>query len=843
MKKPLKSVVISLSSMIIILISTTQVSESCGWGPEGEDYRVALFASKILGDDVFQPFYYTSKMINADIPNFESDKTRNLKLWQKELGSLIEISDIDEILYQKDTEEVLTAFYEKRASKIYAKNTFVNALLKPKNIAIFEYFIIAKFNEYVNFIGYNGDKDPWNFKEEAVEKVPFDVPSRAKIMEIIDKSWAASNSNFLKQRYAYLQLVNYRYTNQGDKGMALFKKHFNKNNADIITAWAIFHAASCTKNKVEANYFLSLAFDKCDSKKVRCYYGLNRENLEETIAATENANEKATIYAMQGMNSPGRQMGLIQKVYSLSPRNPNLRVLVYREISKIEDWLLTSKITGMSASVQPKNDDSYGYDKQTKTEDKEPKSFRNEVDRPLDYFKLKNYEKDLVYTREFRSLLIELLRDETETAQQDFLKLAISHLYFIDDEPKEALKYNEMVSNNNAQTNIQQQINNILLLPLTNDISSESTKAAFAKSFRYLQNNLEDIHRPLRTISQLNLYLSKLYYGKGDLLTAAFLHQKSNFTAKQEWEGSDYYQTIAFFDRYATIEQIEEVIQFLDKKSPTTFDTYLLENYSLSFVKYIEKNKQGTYNAWRYKGNQDARSFMKLALIDLQGTIAFRQDDLKKALSHFEKLPGNYWGNNYQFIEYLTQNPFTQKDIWRIPENSPIKASKLEVVKKLLALKQKAESENNADAYFELANAYYNFTYHGNSWMMFSYGKYAYETSRNSEPGYGAYSFYPNGERYFEVYYGCDRAKGFYQKAVDTAMDNVELEARAAMMVEFCKEKKQSVRNSQAGKNVNFSDGYLYEWSRKYNKTQVYRKSNCLPVNKLRKKEIESIGH
>ncbi|MFT6937773.1 MAG: hypothetical protein ACJA1N_002077, partial [Saprospiraceae bacterium] len=103
MKKPLKSVVISLSSMIIILISTTQVSESCGWGPEGEDYRVALFASKILGDDVFQPFYYTSKMINADIPNFESDKTRNLKLWQKELGSLIEISDIDEILYQKDT--------------------------------------------------------------------------------------------------------------------------------------------------------------------------------------------------------------------------------------------------------------------------------------------------------------------------------------------------------------------------------------------------------------------------------------------------------------------------------------------------------------------------------------------------------------------------------------------------------------------------------------------------------------------------------------------------------------------------------------------------------------------
>jgi hypothetical protein len=835
MRRPLKSIVTSLGSLLIILISTTQTSESCVWGPEGEDYRVAFFTSKVLGDKTFEPFYYTPKAINEYVPDFESDKMRNLKLWQEELGSSVELSDIDELLYGAKTEDVLSVFNEGKEKEVYGENTFLKALLNPDNEAIFEYFAIAKYNEYVNFIGYSGDGNPWNFEEEeAVEETAFEVPSRAEIMEAIDESWAAANSDFLKQRYAYLQLVNYRYTNEGDKGMALFKKDFDKKNNDIITAWAIFHAAACTKNKVESNYLLSVAFDKCDSKKVRSYFGFDKDLLEETVAFTNISSEKATIYAMSGMNNPGRKMDLIKKVHSIDAKNPNLRGLIYREISKIEDWLLTSKVTGMEKSVVFQDENFYGYNeyeydyksnKRTIIKEHEPQLYRNEVNWSIDYFNLKNYNSDLEYTREFREFLIVLLNQTTETTQQDFLKLAISHLFFIDDKPNEALKYNGLVSNNNAQTKTQQQVNNILLLSLTNDILSENTKTEFAKSFAYLENHLMDFNKPLRTISQLNLYLSKLYFKKGDLITAAFLHQKSNFTGKQEWEGSDYYKSISFFDRYATIAQIEDAIVFLNKKNPTAFEKYLLNNYSTAFAEYIGENKWGVYNGWGYEENQNARKMMQSALIDLQGTVAFRQDDLKMALLYFKKLPADYWEANYYFSEYLTQNPFTKKDIWNNAKSESMKTNKIDIVEKLLALKQKAESENDANAYFELGNAYYNFTYHGNSWMMFSYGNFMDEIGENSKVGYWHYSFYPNTEKYFDVYYGCERAEKIFQKAVNAAKMDVELEARAAIMVGFC----QKIR-------TNKNNDYLKDWAKKYSATNTFRNSNCSVLQNIRKK-------
>lgn len=830
MKKPLKSIVTSLGSMLIILISTTQTSESCGWGPEGEDYRVAFFTSKVLGDDVFQPFYYTAKMINEYVPNFESDKMRNLKLWQAELGSSVTIADLDKMLYGEKTEAVLTALYDDKLGATFTENTFATALEKAENERLMEYFVVAKVNEYVNFMGYTGDADPWGLEEETETEVTFEIPSREEIMEEIDKQLANVTSDFLKQRYAYLQLINYRYANQKDKGMAIFEKYFDKNNDDIITAWAIFHAAACTSNKVESNYLLSLAFDKCDSKKVRCYYGFDKELLDKTVAFTSVPSEKATILAMTGMNYPGREMDLIKKVHAADAKNQNLQGLIYREISKIEDWLLTPQITGMPSSVELEDNNFYGYDdydyvndKYVKVKENEPQLYRNEVNWSIDYFNLKNYNSDIAYGREFRDFLIDLLNKTTETGQQDFLKLAISHLYFIDEKPEEALKYNQMVSGNNAQTKTQQQVNRILLLALTDDILNENTKSEISKSLRFLENNLDNFNNPLRTISQLNLYLSRLYYRKGDLITAAFLHQKSNFTAKQEYEGSTYYNRIAFFDRYATVAQIEEAITFLDKKNPTDFEKYLLEKYSTSFANYLENNRY-VHGGWNYEENQNFKTEMKLALIDLQGTVAFRQDDLRMALSYFKKLPADYWDANYYFSEYLTQNPFTKKDIWTV-NSDPVKANKIIIVEKLLALKQKAEGENDANAYFELANAYYNFTYHGNSWMMFSYGKYIDELGENSKIGYSSYSFYPNAEKYAGVYYNGDRAKALYQKAVDAAAEDIELEARAAIMVDYCK------KLSNFGKY----DDYLKDWSKKYSNTNTFRNSNCSVIQNIKK--------
>lgn len=824
MKKPLKRTIVSLSSIFIIMLSTTKISESCGFSFRAEDYRVAFFSPSVLSDNAFYPFFYTSEIINSVDASFEIDKERNLKLWQKELGISVELMDIDKVLYLADNDEVVNAYNEKVLDEKYAGNTFIKAILKPENQPILEYFILTKQNEFINFANDN----PWDFYDDETVKYN-DVAEREAVIEKITERLKNVKSDFLKQRYAYLQLVNYRY-HLPRKGVEIFEEYFDLNNNDIITAWAIFHTAACVSDEIKANYYLSLAFDKCDSKKARCYFGFRESLTNETLSLAKNNAEKATIQAISIVNNPARQLAAIKKIYALDPNNRNLEGLIFREINKIEDWLLTSKVTGMPKSIEEENNDFFGYgeygyvnDEWKRLTNNEPQLYRNEVNWQSNYFNIKNYEKDLTYAREFRNFLEQLA--VSTFRNKDFLNFAISHLYFMDGNPKMALAYNNKVSGKSVKTKTQQAINNILLLPLTEDITTISTKNNLYQSLQFIQNHLTEINKPLRTVSQLHLYLSKMYFRKGDVVTASFFHQKSSFTAKQEWHGSIYYASIAFFDRYGTTADIEKAIQLLNKKQTTDFEKYLLQKYTVQELSYENGVEDwSVFEGWNIEEAQEQEQQLKLALTELQGTIAFRQDNLKAALSYFEKLPKDYWQTTYAFTNYLSNSPFAKGFIWDedrsnsgIDDANKKALNKAEVIKKLIALKTKAEKTKDAQTYFELGNAYHNFTYHGNSWMMFSYGKYGGEL--NNKTGY-SYSFYPNSDKYFEVYYNKSRAKMYYEKAVNFAKKDKEIKAKADWMIAVCDGNKKEQQNDYS--NTDDDDKLLKNWIKEYKDTETY---------------------
>jgi hypothetical protein len=314
-----------------------------------------------------------------------------------------------------------------------------------------------------------------------------------------------------------------------------------------------------------------------------------------------------------------------------------------------------------------------------------------------------------------------------------------------------------------------------------------------------------------------------MYYKKGDVVTAAFLHQKSSFTGKQEWLGSNYYGSIAFFDRYGTLADAENAIILLNKKRPTDFEKYILKSYTKQEIAFAKlKSDEYYFGVWGIEENAKAQENMKLALIDLQGTIAFRQDDLKKALSYFKKLPADYWQTTYSFSHYLNKNPFVTDFVWEENEEEKEEnCNKVRIIENLIALKAKAERRNDAATYQALGNAYYNFTYWGNSWMMFSYGNYMDELE-NNETGYWTYSFYPNSDTYFNTYYGCDKAKSFYEKAFDVAKDGGDEQAKADLMLAYCAEMKRVAKSKTEGKTANMTDDYLKNWKTKYENTNIY---------------------
>lgn len=823
-----KLIIVALSSICCLFLPSDL--KSGGGDVHGESYRVGFLSPTVLGDDVFYPFYYSSAIINSASSNFTTDKIRNLTLWQKELGQEVTLLDIESILYKADYEKVMNAYKEQNLKVEFAGNTFIKALLQPKNKTILDYYLIAKENEFVNFVNTN----PWGFSDDNED---FDeTEARIQLIDKINDKLSTVQSEFLKQRYAYLQVVNHRYMYDAQNGLATYKKYFDENAKDIISNWALFHSASFVEDDVESNYRLSLAFDKCDSKKARIYLLFDKSLLDETIRLAKNTEEKATILAICVMNNPAPQMKVLKVIHSVDPNNPNLRGLILREISKIEDWLLTSKVTGMPKSVMQRGDNFYGYDdyeyvngKYTKIKDNELQMYRNEVGWLTNYFNLKNYQKDVAYAREFRGFLEKLLSSNSDL-NKDFLRLAISHLYFMDDEPQKALELNQQVSSTSATIKTQQAINEILLLPLIENISDESTKNKLYQSLQVVQNNLDVIERPLQTISQLHLYLSKLYFRKGDLVTAAFLHQKSSFTPKNEWHGSSYYHSISFYDRYATTNDIEKAIALLDKKNPTIFEQYILQKYTPQEIKRQKSNDERyTYGGWYLDEDIEQQKVLKSALIELQGTIAFREDKLEKSLAYFKKLPANYWESNYYFSEYLTFNPFDKSLILQDynPYSKGKAQSKIQIVEQLITLKNEAETTQNPQLFFELGNAYYNFSHVGNSWMMFSYGKYNGEIGQLKSSSSWSYTFYPNGEKYFDIYYSSSRAKSYYEKAAELAKNNVEVRAKADFMKIKCENIVERIKGNY--KNFSATKKTYDNWSETYKNTVIFNdlSSNC----------------
>src|SRR5690606_34583681 len=193
------------------------------------------------------------------------------------------------------------------------------------------------------------------------------------------------------------------------------------------------------------------------------------------------------------------------------------------------------------------------------------------------------------------------------------------------------------------------------------------------------------------------------------------------------------YGAIVFFDKYATIENIYQLMVFKNKKEKTPFEKFI------------------TPNIW-----SDDDFFL-----DLIGTKYMRDENYKKALAVFEKIKPDFWESTYFYKDYIpTESIFDLGYLapWdSVTYKSYSKVSKKEIVADLVAIEDKianlnASKEQLAMYYYQLGNAKINMTYNGNFWMMISYGNF-YGENMTDKGNYYTYSFYPNYIKYGDQYY------------------------------------------------------------------------------------------
>ena len=260
---------------------------------------------------------------------------------------------------------------------------------------------------------------------------------------------------------------------------------------------------------------------------------------------------------------------------------------------------------------------------------------------------------------------------------------------------------------------------------------------------------------------------------------------------------------------------------FIVRAWPNEAYGYQLMIFIALSAKIVTKNKTSFENyICRGTTNSDINVYK-----DLKGTIAFRDNNLELAYNTFAEMPKDFWQKNYEYKNFLNEDPFFPKILMSTKERKFDHVfNKTEFVKTLLELKKKNTAESN----LQLGHAFFNVSCWGNAWMMTAYGTGSYFGD-----GYSDYVFgrsrserekkYQNGN-----YLNCNLAKNYYQKVLFLSK-NKEEKAMASLMIFECDYVSFAVTTNFLGtENVKFRPGKeIYSFNSVYRNTKTFKRYNC----------------
>lgn len=756
----------------LLLVLSFQVSFACGWSVSPETSRLALFKAQREGFFKLTPFYYSADYYYSTNTVSGVDQELNCLEWKKKLGNQIKPEDVHTILYETDSEQFETAYDTKSLKKVFEKNTFIEALLLPKNKAFLNYILFAKKLEY------NSNED---VKWESWGQVGYGSKDHKPAdLDDFDKKIKTAKDDFLKQRYAFLILRYSFYAEDKAEVIRLYDTYFADNKSTILEPWALYYKALCIDNFPLQNYLLSKVFASCEEKSFAVLQHYNWKLSAETLALAQNNEERSVILAIESFRNPAPDLATIEEVYKLSPNSINLSFLIGREINKLEDWIFTPQYTNNgSPSVTFEGTDWYS-----------------------DYAKAKeeNLNKDILHLRALEYFLISI-REQTSGEQKDYITAAIAQLCFMDDDVVLGKKYTDMISDKaNASIQMQKNIQLALVSLKQDDLKDEKVQNQLFKYFDSVENLVETDNGLFKNLYSLYRIASANFAKQGDRVIAGLLMMKSDI--KNEGEYSYYgsnpylYSYIGYFDRTATVEDVDRLIALQQKEDKTPFEKYICAGTIAPNINF-------------YK--------------DLKGTIAFRNNNLELAYETFSSMQKDFWEKNYAFKDYLNENPFTPKILQKDTERKfDYRFNKAEFIEKLIQLKKQNTSASN----LQLAHAYFNVSYLGNSWMMVAY-------DWTSGESYVDYVYGDNSEieKTYQKgnYYSLTMAKMYYEKALKMSKNNNE-KAMASLMIFECNyynHYANIVSSEEEEKNPFKAGKELLNFYSVYKTTATFKKYDC----------------
>ncbi len=613
-------------------------------------------------------FFYTTQLFGDKLFAVPDE---NIQAWYEYFDRKVNKAHIANYIYKLPLKDLKAIQRDIKTGESPILNSLALHLAVTKNQTFADYFVFAKEVEIL----LNPKSDDYWIN------VPLDIPEIKKLIPVAIKKAKKSKSNFLKIRYAYQAIVLLRYAGNYKKLIKYYNKQFlklNNKKPNILNFWALAYVAYAQielGKKEEGQKNLLKLFCNSNAKKRWADLLIDKKYFENNYNSL-SAKSKFYWTIFKAYHNSGKALIGLKKTANYDANHPDFQVLLGREINKLEDWLLTREHFGETAIILNKK--------------------KKQVS--------ENYNSDFEYLGKFIKFV--KIIAEKQNVKNSFRTYALlAHLYLLQKEPKMALKYLRKAKQMPSyQPDLEPQIRYTRIL--ANTLAAKQFDAKFEQKIGldilWLEKQNQD---NTRLFSNLMLVLHKAYDRKKMYAKAAmFLCNDlcGNRNRYNRWQ--DFSSPHFYLDKYASTVEVLNFINLAFSENKSALESFLFKNFKETKDRYY----------------------------DLAGTIELRKDNLKKALSLFEKVNLHYWKSKKSYQTYLKNNPFifqTESPQARKYDNTKpeLFISKAFFTKKLIEFKAQYKQEKYAKRKSELAyllaTAYYNMSYSGTNWHYLAYGK------------------------------------------------------------------------------------------------------------------------
>jgi hypothetical protein len=744
--KPLTRYILLLSSLLTVMIPQ-KMAQACGFYVWPGEYRFWLLQPDLTNQPDLTPFFFASTYLyRQDITaGQEAYQQQNIEEWAKEINYKAERNDIDSLLNNTNPQD----FFE-REGKIVKQNSFLRFLKKPENNQLYRYIVISKKLEQVA-----GNPDPWGEEDNSLK------PKFEKLINEAKALRQETRSPFLKLRTAYQLERLYSRNDQSSQVDIAYDAWIEPVKTDSWIKKAGLYQKAISKSGELENYLLSKVFDMGDYNRAHCLARFFVDEFDGTVRMAKNTHERNVLWAMKICKYPGRSLDNIKHIYQTEPSYKELPFLLLREINKVEDWLVTSKVTefGLPA-VHGTEDERYSY-----------------FDHPEE-----NYKSDQAYAKKLMAFLLQVINDN-KSNQRGLLYLYTAHMAMLNGDNTSSARYLQLAKQEkNLPRNVQTQIKiNSYLLHL-----EQGFNKPIENEFMSIINRSDKqlgIYDPGIMKNQLVLYTARKMIQKDDKARGLMLLSRTN-RALGELEGLGYKGVLQEIEAQATGKEYDQMLAMIGKINKTPLEKFITTG---KFRSPMEN-----YNF--YEEDENTPYWSKAKVLDCKASWYIRTHQLASAYAILKQLPDSLW-NKYPYKQYLGGDAF-YLNIYRL--HTPAKADKRsynrkELIGHMLYLEDLAKKDKSkaGECYFQLANAWYNMTYYGKNWLMVSQWWSASDWSAD-----------PNrSEEFEEDYYGCRQAKLYYQMAMQVTKDK-KLSALCFFMMEQCEGNRKDLHNVEVNDDI-----------------------------------------